>query len=338
MISKSLPLAVLAAGLALPQAVQAETKVLKYSHMWSPSHYAWAQAGKPFTEKVTELTGGSVTFEVYPSGQLGKDYISQLDTGLADVTGIIGSYAADKIPLTSVSELPQRSSGPCETSARLWSLVQPGGRLYEAEYKPNGLHPLFAAVLPSYKILTTKKQLTGYEDLKGLKIRASGAAMEDTARALGAVPIPIQGPDMNDALMRGTVDGTILTYSSALAYGLEPLVKYSLNGVYLGSTSVVYAISEQTWAELSAEEQAAFITAGREVQASFCAWMHADEAVSLEKMTANAAHQPTSVSPEKAEEWQATLESVSRLWAGRLDGLKRDGAATLEAYRAMAVQ
>ncbi|REG46019.1 TRAP-type C4-dicarboxylate transport system substrate-binding protein [Paracoccus versutus] len=324
--------AVMLAGTTLPAQADDET-TLKISHMFSLTHYAWTQAGAPFTQKVAELSGNKLQFQEYPAGQLGKDYISQLNSGLADVVVLVGSYTADKLPLTSVSELPVKYDSACEASGKLWSIIKPGGSLYEEEYKPQGLRPLFVALLPTYKIMTTTKALKSYDEVKGLKIRASGAAMEQTVRALGGVPVQIQGPEISDSLRRGTVDGTFLSYNSAHPYGVDAVVKHGIKGPSLGSTSVVFAMTERKWESLTDDQRTALETAAMQVQPQFCGWMDADEDKARQRMIDEFGYAAVEVSNEETTALQEKLLTVAEAWAERMEEQRKPGRAILEAFQ-----
>ena len=54
---------------------------------------------------------------------------------------------------------------------------------------------------------TVSKPVKTLEELKGLKIRATGQ-MTEVIKALGGVPIPLEMPDVYDALRRGCHRGS----------------------------------------------------------------------------------------------------------------------------------
>lgn len=306
---------------------------LRFTHMFPESHFAWAHAGEQLTQKVSAATDGSVGFQTFPSGQLGKDFVGLMDSGLADISILIAAYAPDKLPLTSVAELPQSGATSCSETEKLWSIIQPGGALYEAEYEPKGLHPLFVAVLPPYKFITTSKPVHALEDVQGLKIRASGAAMQTAVRSLGAVAVQMTATEINDSLRRGTVDGAIWPYHSAPPYGLEPLLKYGIEGPTLGATAIVYAMTQDAWTQLSESEQAAFKAASREIQPEFCGWLDGEEDRVRQNMIDEHGYKPKVLSEEETSQWQAKLDPVADEWVKRMESQGKPGSAMLKAYQ-----
>lgn len=179
-MQKRIHRALAAAAFALAgAAAQAET--LKLAHPLPANHFVYEQGLKQFTDAVTAATDGEVTFDVYPANQLGKDYLTLLNVGLADVALIVTSYAADKFPLTSVTELPGHYATSCEGTAKTWALAQPGGILDAEEYAPQGFRVLFVSTLTPYRFMTASKKVETVDDVAGLKTYANGAAM-DTRR------------------------------------------------------------------------------------------------------------------------------------------------------------
>ena len=56
-----------------------------------------------------------------------------------------------------------------------------------------------------------------------MKIRTLGGAQDSVIKALGGVPVQIPAPDLYTALQRGTVDGTIMAYTSAQSYKMDEI-------------------------------------------------------------------------------------------------------------------
>lgn len=269
----------------------------------------------------------------FPAAQLGKDLIGSITSGVADMGMVVVAYQPDKLPLASVAELPGTYNNSCEAAGKLWAIVQPGGPLYEKEFQPLGLRPLFASVLPNYKILTTSKPVRTVEDLAGLKLRANGAAMGAAARAMGAIPIQVQVQDMYDALNRGTIDGALFPYHAGPPYDLDQLFKYGIEGPALGSTAVVISISEKKWETLSDAAKAALETAAMEVQPYFCQWMEDDETSALNGMIEKNGFQRVTITEAEMGPFQERLITVPNEWAERVDAQKMPGTEILKAFR-----
>jgi TRAP-type C4-dicarboxylate transport system substrate-binding protein len=316
---------------ALPVMADEEINI-KFAHRFAATHYAWTEGGEVFTKEVEKASSGRVTFDVFPAGQLGKDYYSILRSGLADIAVFIPSYESDKLPMSSVVELPGMYSNVCEGTNKYWQLAQAGGALGDSEYKRQGLHVLFVTVMPPYTLMTTKKPTLALDNIKGLKIRGNGAAMIKATQALGAVPVQLSASETYEALARGTVDGAIYPYSSLTPYNLEEHLKYSVEGVSLGGSAVAYAISTRAWNKLPAEIKDIMTQAAASTQASLCAWSDEENLKIKNHIVAKNGHVITELTQEDLTTLQSRMDHVVQDWVKGMDAARRNGSEILQAY------
>lgn len=332
-------LVVAAAALAVlpfltPQAAAQDKQItLKLAHVFPATHYLWLQGGKVFADEIEKRTSGKVKFEVYPAGQLGRDYLALLKSGLADMVILVPSYAPDKLPLTSVSELPGLYSTSCEATSRFWKLAQEGGVVHEAELKGHGSLALFVFTLPPYNILTTSKEVRTLADLSGLKIRAGGPAMDKTIRALGAAPVRIPSPELYDAMTRGTVDGAFFPYGGLHQFKLEQVFRHAVDGVQLGSGTITFSISTKSWQALPDDLRQAMREAGLVAQAHLCRAQEAAEVAAREKISKENGIKVVKLPAEEAAVWLQKVAGVAEAWAKEMDAAGRPGSAILKAYK-----
>jgi len=316
-------------------AAVAQTPIkLKISHGYPETHFLWQQGGKVFADTLTSATKGRVQLEIYPANQLGKEQYSILTTGLADIAIITPSIAGGKLPLTSVTELPGLYQSSCEATGKYWEIVKPGGPLEEAEYKPNALRPIYVTTVPPYSLLTVSKATPTLESLRGLKVRVAGGAMNKTVSALGAIPVQVSGPEMYDALSRGTVDAAIYSRMALNAFKLEPLLKYSVDGIRLGSGSIIMAASARTWSGLPDDVKAAVELAGKTAQKHLCEYQDAQEAQVSKDLVEKNGWKIDRLSPEQVKIWENRLSETTKAWAAELDASGRPGSAILQAFKA----
>ena len=311
----------------------AEKQTLKYAYVLPASHYLWTEGARVFTEQGTAATNGNVIFEVYPAAQLGKDNLAVLQSGLADLALIIPSYSSDKLPLSTVSELPGMYNNSCEGTAKFWEITRPGGILYEQELKPLGLYPVFAAVLIPYRIFTSKKEVADIEDLAGLKIRANGSAMNKTMITLGAVPVRASSPELYDAVSRGTVDGALFTMNALEQYSLDQVLNYMVEGPQLGSAGIIIAMNEKNWNSLSAETQKIMMDAGEMTRKRLCKWMDDDDQSVRDKLVSDGKLKPPTLTADEVAEWNKQVSSVADGWASELDAVGLKATAVLDEFR-----
>ena len=324
------------AGVCVAGAATAEEMTLKFTHVYPANHYMWINSGKFMLDMITEKTGGDITFEVYPAGQLGKDNIGNLNSGLADMSFISTSLEVKNIPLSSVLELPGAYRTPCEGASMMASMMGEGAILDELELQRNELKFLSSAMFPQYAIISADKQVKTGDDLAGLKIRAGGAAITQTFGLLDAVPIQVPGSELFDALKRGTLDAAFFPEIAVPAYDLQNVVKYSLRDVQLGAASTFIAISDSAWEKLTDEQKAIFREAGAAAQTNFCEWITA-ETDNVRQMMIESGVEEIDMAAEDREAMHARITSVTTDWVQDLESAGKPAQQVLEAMNALKI-
>jgi TRAP-type C4-dicarboxylate transport system substrate-binding protein len=293
---------------------------------------------EPFISQVAEATQGQVEIQHFPAEQLGKsrDLLMLTQAGVTDIGFIVPSYQSDRMPLATVSELPGIFQSTCQGDAALRALAADGAILDAQEFKPNGVKPLIIFLMPAYQlILSSSRPLDALKDVEGLKIRTPGGAMDLTVMGLGAVPIHVGPADIYESMSRGTLDGALLAYQSALAYHLGTLMKSGTLGQDFGTVTVTFSISLKTWNALPPNIQDVLARVGKSLSLQACEKFDKAEADSIAKVRAIGVHL---TNPQDAEhvELEAAFARVRADWANRLDERGKAGTAILNAFMAAA--
>ena len=224
-----------------------EKITLRLADSLPSGHVIHELVGKPFSELVTKLTNGQVTFQHFPAEQLGKakDMAQLTALGVADVSYIVPSYSSDKFPLTAVAELPGIFDSECQGSLAFYKVSHNGGILETKEFAPNQLRPLVTLALPAYQVqLATSRDVKTAKDLEGLKIRTTGGAMDLMMRSIGGVPVRMAAPEIYESLTRGTLDGLIFSYQSSASYDFGKILKSGTEGLNFGTAIFTYSMGE----------------------------------------------------------------------------------------------
>ncbi len=288
---------------------------------------------KFFMDTVREASGGAVTFEYYPSEQLGKarDMLALTQQGVTDIGFIAPAYVSDKMPLSGVAELPGTYSGACQAVAGYWKLAKQG-ILADREFKTNGIRPLFAYLLQPYQILTRRPGID-VAGLRGLKLRSGGAAMDVTVRHLDGTPIRLGGADVYSALSRGTIDGVVFPLAAVREFKLDELLRAGTLGENLGGFASVYAISEKRWNALSEDVRKVLDEAGEQTVLHACTLLEAEEQPAVDRLReAGLVLQP--LSPADHAKVLEALRPVQSEWATGLDARGLPGSEVLRAFLA----
>ena len=313
-------------------AVRAEI-LLKVADRYPAHHYISEAGAKVWMEKVTAATNGEVKFQYFPAEQLGKtkDMMALTLSGVTDVGEIATGYVTEKLPLSSVVELPESFATACQGSLAAYELSRPGGVMFDKEYGPQGLRVLLALTPSPYQIFARPK-LQALADLKGVKLRSAGGGMDTLLRQLEAVPIRVSPADTYQALSRGTIDAAVMPTASIPAYDLAGFTKNALMGTNFGSTLLIYTISERKWQQLPENVREAMTKAGEETTRSLCARSEQEDQTALTKLK-DAGVTVTTISPADEFRLRELAGPIARDWAATIDKAGKDGTAALQAFQ-----
>jgi len=329
------------------EAVAALTVLLFSSVAWSqdiklraadsfpPGHFNVKFASQVWMDRVVAESGGRVTFDYFPSEQLGKakDLLSLTQSGVIDLGFVTIGLVSDKLPLAAVVELPEPFTNSCEATLAYWPLAREGGIIDREEFAPLGVRALFVLVTPPYQLYMAREPLTPIAAVRGKKIRTAGAAKMIVARQLGAVGVFIPGPEILESLSRGTVDGMMLSPPSIVDYDLHPHLKYATIDANFGSAVSAYFINRENWESLPADVRELIDRAGDDVTRSSCAALDDDVRHDLD-IIRKAGTTFVKLGADDRRMIESAMTEVSRTWAADLDRRGKKGSAALEAFRA----
>ena len=240
--------------------------VLKLGHGLDPSHPVH-KAMEFMKQRMTELSGGTVKIDIYPSSVLGSEVqcIEQLQYGSLAMTKTSTASIENFVPEMSVFGLPYLF----RDEVHYWDVLtsEVGKELLE-KMQAKQLRGLCYYDSGSRNFYTKDRPIRTPDDLEGLKIRVmnSRTAM-DMVRALGASPTPIAWGELYTALAQGTVDGAENNPPSFTTNKHYEMCRhFSKDGhtrvpdVLLVSTKIWQGLDPQVqqWLQLAADESSVF--------------------------------------------------------------------------------
>ncbi len=249
--------AVAASLLASAPAALAQEHSFTMATSWSggPLMEIGAQA---FADNVAAMSNGRIKIEVFPAGTLGEalKVTETVSNGVADMghTWMGYDWGADK---TTV--LFGGYAGSFDTERMLHWIYRGGGLELQREFRMEKFDvvsmPLFIRTAEVF--LHSIKPVRTMADLQGLKLRTAGAWLE-MSQAMGAAPVTTPGGEIYTALERGTIDATEWgTLYENISPGFYKVAKYLIiPGVHQPTAPFELVINKDSWASLSAEDQA----------------------------------------------------------------------------------
>ncbi|KUO63015.1 MAG: hypothetical protein APF84_10840 [Gracilibacter sp. BRH_c7a] len=234
---------------------------LKLAHGLSPVDIH-GKAYQFYADKVAELSEGSIQIEVFPGGSLAGNpqMFKAVQTGVADIGIFPSSFVAPQMKEVTIFEIPgtfDPTKVP-EVQAKITPIM-------EKIHEKYGMKYLWATAEGELVLGVSKKigaPIKSIDEIKGLKIRDYGQWIGRTLGAWGAVQTTIPPADLNAALDRGTVEGSLASWSFSYGFKVHEQAPYftlfGTNNMWHWAT-----ISEASWTKLTPEQQQVLVDAGK---------------------------------------------------------------------------
>ncbi|MFB3884873.1 MAG: TRAP transporter substrate-binding protein [Thermodesulfobacteriota bacterium] len=197
----------------------------------------WAQL-------IEKETGGKVKFVLFPNATLAKanDTYDATVAGIADICWAFSAYNTGKFPLSEVTNLPLGFRNAEHLNQVLYDLYEEFPEV-RAEYKD--AHVLFITTSANMQI-HSKKPVRSVNDLKGLKLRVP-ASEAYLIKALGGIPVTMAGPEVYQALERGTLDADLHPWETPISYRWYEVIRYHTQTDLYISGVFIFAMNQSTW-------------------------------------------------------------------------------------------
>lgn len=240
---------------------------LKFATYFPGTSPIYTDFTEPWMEKVTELTGGKVEFDYYPSEQLGKaqDLLSLTKNGVTDISIFPANYYADHMPYSHMlAGLPNLGETSGQGTKAYNELVKENETLLEEDYLKNGVRPIITHVSTPYELWTTGLEIKVPADLKGKKIKTAGGIANEFFEYIGAVPVTISHSETYEALEKKVIDVASYYAMAIKSSGTDELLKYGIEP-HTGTVIQSITINENVWQKLPDDVKDAMIKAGESI-------------------------------------------------------------------------
>ncbi len=187
---------------SVPSLSSAQIK-LNYSNFF-PAPHKNSQLAEQWVKEVEKRTNGKVKITYYPGNTLtpAAQTFDSVKKGIADIGYSCFAYTPGRFPMMEAIDLPLGYKNGAQATALI--------NAYYEKFKPKELEDVHVLYLHAHGpgILHTKKPVNKIEDVKGMKIRATGLAAK-VVTALGGAPVGTTMPETYDALRTGVADGAL---------------------------------------------------------------------------------------------------------------------------------
>jgi TRAP-type C4-dicarboxylate transport system substrate-binding protein len=316
-------------GLFAPAMAAGPVK-LSYSNFFPPTHIQSVLA-EEWCREVEARTGGQVVIDYYPAGTLTKpkDCYDGVVQRISDIGLSALGYTKGRFPVLSGVDLPMGYTSGVQAT-RLANAV------YE-QFKPkefDDVHVLYFHAHGPGKLHTAGKAVKTMDELKGMKIRATGNSAA-VISALGGNPVAMSMPDSYQSIQKGVVNGGIYPVETNKGWKMGEVVDYLTDTTAVAYTTTFFVvINKKVWESLSPEAQQAMTeVSGEWIAKHGQAWDDSDKE-GLEFFLAQKGNAVVTLEAAEAERWTKAMEPIFGEYEAECAKAGADGKAVLEFMRA----
>jgi TRAP-type transport system periplasmic protein len=292
----------------------ADAIVLNYSQFVGAQHpltqdcIAWAG-------EIEKRTGGRVTIKNFPGSTLTKpqECYDAVTKGICDIGMSVFAYTRTRFPVMTTLDLPL---GYCSGMAA----SEVANSFYQ-QMKPKELNDtkiLYVFAHGPGLLHTNKKPVKTLADIKGMKIRSTGASAK-IVKALGGVPVAMPQTETYQALKKGIVAGTLTPMETLMSMNQARVIKYTTDCYPIGyTTSFFVAMNLKKWNALPEDIKKIFEKVSEEwVAVHGRTWTDSD--LEGRSMTLQLGNSIIPLSKEESAKWKQAVEPVIENYAKALD-------------------
>ena len=208
--------AVGAAAMAAPMVSNAQTVSLRFQSTW-PAKDIFHEYANDFAKKVNDMAGGRLKIEVLPAGSVVPAFqlLDAVNKGTLDGGhGVLAYHYGKNTALALWGSGPAYGMDPNMVLA--WHYYGGGKAILEEIYKSLNIDVVSYVYgpMPTQPLGWFKKPVAKVEDMKGLKFRTVGLAI-DVFKELGTAVNPLPGGEIVPALDRGLIDAAEFNNASS---------------------------------------------------------------------------------------------------------------------------
>ncbi|WP_078427450.1 TRAP transporter substrate-binding protein DctP [Alkalihalobacterium alkalinitrilicum] len=254
---------------------EADTITLRASSGITSEHTWHIGFFQPFADTIESETNGMIDFEIFTAGELvplGTEF-DALRQGIIDISfTLMPPYDPQRFPYTEVTTLPLLVSDSKIATKAMHNMmhsdriIADGKTYYELEFADKGLVAFSNPPSEPYVLTTTNQKFEEVDDFnESIRLRSPSRVHEILAGNLGITPLSMPVTDAYDALSRNALDGMFLSITDGVAFGVNELLKHTIEGANLGHFVGMTAMTQETWDQLPQEVQEMMTKAADEI-------------------------------------------------------------------------
>ncbi|HSW57470.1 MAG TPA: TRAP transporter substrate-binding protein DctP [Dehalococcoidales bacterium] len=317
----------------------AKTIELSFSHTFPPGS-SLGMTLQRWADRIGEETNGRVKITVYGGGSLLKaaEIYDGVATGVADIGYGHPSDDLGRFGLESAFALPGLGwpeAWPIVVSKnRIAREIR--GKFPQIQAKQADVVHLADGWMPPYTFQSVKKAVRVPEDIKGMRVAASGFLIP-MAETLGAVPVTVPAADRYMSLERGLIDGSWDIWGGIFAMRHFEISKFFTDGPDFGEASAMIIMNKKKYDALPEDIKQIF-----QFQRNFSLLLHREAYIPAIQLGQNNAVQKgaqlIATTPEENARWVKALQPVEAAWIKDIEARGLPAKAFLDELKRMIEQ
>ena len=297
---------------------------LSYSIFFPPSHIQ-SKTAEEWAREVESRTGGRVKITTYPGGSLTKapQCYEGVVNGISDLGMSCLAYTRGRFPLLEGLDLPVGYPNGTAATRIATDLAK--------QYAPKEMDDVHVLYIHAHGpgILASKKPVRTLEDVKGLKIRATGLSAK-IAEFLGGTPVAMSQPETYEALQKGVVDSTLCPIETLKGWKQGEVISSVTDSSAIGYTTAMFVVmNKKKWESLPPDLQEILTQVSEEwVPKHGAAWDQADQ--EGREFVKQLGHEIIDLPAEESERWKQAVQPILEEYVQQAEALGLPGKQFLE--------
>jgi len=286
------------------EAAPGETIELSYSIFFPPTHIQCTTADD-WAKEVEKRTNGRVKITVYPGGTLTKadQCYDGVVKGISDIGMSCLAYTRGRFPLLEGLDLPLGYPDGKTATRIATDMVM--------KYAPAEMADTHVLYIHAHGpgILASKKPVRNLDDVKGLKVRATGLSSK-IVEALGGAPVGMSQPETYEALQKGVAEATFCPIETLKGWKQGEVIECVTDTSVIGYTTAMFVVMNKAkWEALPADLQEIISQVSAEwVDKHGEAWDQADAGGAA--FIRELGREEIALAPEEEARWTAAVKPI----------------------------
>jgi TRAP-type transport system periplasmic protein len=224
---------------------------LKLAFISSDREMVYIGLIKPFLDAVNANAKGVFEIDPYTSGKLGRSLARQVQLvrfGVADIAFVNPTVSTDLFPDDMIMQLPDLFNNTREATTTYTRLATSGAF--------DGYQDFFVigAIASLPVVINSRVPIVSLDDLKGKRVRATGAIESAIFKTLGIIPMEVPYNEVSSAISSGTIDAAAISVGSLFDFGISRVTSYHFFAP-LGAVPLTLLMNRKKFDSLPTEAQ-----------------------------------------------------------------------------------